>query len=770
MNGVVTGIILEEQLNEPLPYVTVALKSLTSGEVIGGQITDDKGRFTIKNVPIGNHILEFQFIGYETVSQDVSISESNARLNIGSVLLKEDVTLLSEVSVVADRSTIEQKVDRKVINIGKDLATSGPTAADLMVNIPSVNMSPDGAISLRGNENVRILVDGKPTNLNASQLLQQIPSTSIKKIELITNPSAKFIPDGMSGIINIVLHKNSNQGLNATISTGHTIGQEYRFAGSGDINYRTKKLNLFANYGNNHGMNRVKGRIARLRDLSNEVWRSTNDPNSHLFKIGLDYFLAERTVMSAYAIQNQYTTEAYRFTAIEFSNNQSDNYFQQYDSEISNQTSTINFDIQHQFKKDGSQVEFEVDYSEFSGDDISSFTFGDNNGPTGDSEEDIFMTRKNTTINLDFTNLLAGGRKLELGAEVRVQRTGNQYITTNPNLVSSHYDFNREIYSGYATYSQSAGKWSYQIGARVEGFEMLGELQELNEPSQRFSSPIFSIYPSGFLSYVPDPEKQRDAFNLSVSRRVDRPNLAQVTPIRVWSSPRITNIGNPALVPQFTNSVELNYTRQLKDGSISTGVFFRKIHDEITRFGFNDPEDPENIFFSYNNYRNNSAYGLELSGNYKPTSYWSFTSSFDIYSQMQRGLVQEEFREVQNLLYNIRMNHSFKASKRLTFQLVNLYRGAYTNLQYKRLAFHFINVGGRYTVFEGDGTISINFNDIFKTQQNSFEGDRPVPIEGVFDWDSRTFFAGYSHRFGNGKNHALKRKKRDRNETRSGGF
>lgn len=769
-SGVVTGTVIDERLDEPIPYVTVAIKSLESGEIVNGQITDEKGRFTVKNIAHGDFKIEFQYIGYQTLSQTITIADGSERVNLSDIYLSEDVTLLDGVEVVAERSTIEQRVDRKVINIGKDLSTTGPTAADLMVNIPSVSVDPDGGISLRGNDNVRILVDGKPTNLSASQLLQQIPSTSIKKIELITNPSAKFIPDGMSGIINIVLHKNTNLGLNGNVSTGFTIGQEYRFSGSGDINYRTKKLNLFANYGNNHGQNPTYGKITRPGDPSNEVWIFKDDPTSHLVKTGVDYFVSDRTVLSAYTIQSKFDNSASRFTAIQFPEDEDDNFSQRYTSDVSNRTSTYNFDIKHLLAEEGAQIEFEVDYSEFKGDDIAVFRFEGLDVESSNAEEVININRKNTTINLDYTYPITGGKKLELGAEARVQKTDNSYLTNNLNINSAQYDFDRDIYSGYLSYSHNMAKWSYQIGARLEGFDMIGLLEESDEPNQRFSSPIFSIYPSAFLSFVPDPEKQRDAFNLSVSRRVDRPNLDQINPIRVWSSPRITNIGNPALIPQFTNSVEFNYTRQLKDGSITSGVFFRKIYDEITRFGFNDPENPENIFFSYNNYQDNSSYGFELSGNYKLTPFWSFTASFDIYSQKQRGVAQDEFREVQNTLYNFRMNHSLKASKKLTFQVVSLYRGAYTNLQYKRLAFHFINIGGRYTILKGNGTVSINFNDIFKTQQNSFVGERPVLQQGVFDWDSRTLFVGYSHRFGNGKNQSLKRKKRDKNETRSGGF
>lgn len=766
----VTGLLIDQTLNEPLPFVSIAVKGKQDDRILGGQISDQSGQFKIASLPAGEYVLEFQFIGYKTLRQEISISRKNEKIDLGEIYLEEEATQLDGVEVVAERSTLEQRIDRKVINIGKDLATTGPTAADLMANIPSVTVDTDGAISLRGNENVRILVDGKPTNLNADQLLQQIPSTSIQKIELITNPSAKFIPDGMSGIINIVLHKNTSLGWNGNVTSGFTIGEKYRFSGSAAASYKAKKVNFFLNYGNTHGTTPTYGRITRPDDPSHEVWTFESDRVSHLIKTGVDYSLSQHTILSAYTIQNRFSDDGDRGTTIYFPQNELNSESQQYFSDKKNETSTYNLDLTHDFKGSGTKIEFEVDYSHFSETDDALFVFSGAGVQADNALEVIQIDRKNTTVNLDFTTPINSAIQLQLGAELRLQKTDNDYQTTNPDFNNSLYEFDRDIYSGYFNYSHKVNKWSYQIGARVEGFEMVGELQEVGQPDETYSSPIFSVYPSLFFSYVPDPEKQKDAFNFSISRRVDRPNLVQVTPIRVWSSPRITNIGNPALVPQFTNSVEFNYTRQFKEGSITTGIFARRVEDEITRFAFSVEDIPGDIFFSYNNYRNNTSYGFEVSGNYRVSPKWSFTSSFDLYMQKQRGVIQDELREVDNVLYNFRMNHSFKVNKRLILQLVNLYRGPNTNLQYKRLSFHYINIGGRYSVFDGNGTISLNFNDIFKTQQNSFDADRPVIQEGVFDWDSRTVFIGYSHRFGTGNNQSLKRKKRDRNETRNQGF
>ena len=768
--GTLSGIVMDENLNEPIPFVSVFIQIKGATEILAGQITDAEGKFEISEIPIGDYVLTVKFVGFKDIAQEITVGPESQNQELGVLLMYDDVEVLGTVEVTAERSTIEQKVDRKVINIGKDLATSGPTAADLMGNLPSVDVDQEGNISLRGNENVMVLVDGKPTNQSASQLLQQIPSGSIKSIELITNPSAKYVPEGMSGIINIVLHKNTSLGFNGNVRGRMTVGEEIRSNGSLDLNYRTKQLNFFLNYANTDGPTPTRGTIDRMDENSNEIWFSLTDRTTHLVKTGFDFDISEKTVFSTYAIINSFKNQSFRSTDILFPGSQLLNFGQEYSSDIKNSTTTYNFDLKHRFTK-SSVLELEVDRSVFHGDEAADFAFYGTAFEADEAVELIGNNRNNITINLDYEVGFGSSKKLELGFEARIQRTDNTYETTNPSFENGTYDLNRDIYAAYFTFSHKLGKWSYQLGARLEEFNQESFFTEGEANTARFDDLIKTIYPSVALSYVPDPRSQKNAFNLSLSRRVDRPNITQLNPMRAWSSARITNVGNPALIPQFTNSVELNYTRQLKSGSVTSGIFYRKIFDEITRFGFNDMENPGNILFSYDNYQNNEAYGFELSGNYQITSNWSFSSSFDIYSQEQRGVAQDEFREVRNTIYNLRTNHSYKVNKRLTLQLVALYRGGNTNLQYRTLSFYFVNAGARYSVFEGKGTLSVNFNDIFHTQRFAFEGARPVLQTGDYRWDSRTVLVGYAHRFGKGKKRATKRKKRDSNEKKNvGGF
>ena len=217
--GSINGHVVDNLTKQPVAYAAVVIKSEDGSKTITGGITTEDGNFEVKKLPDGTFIFEVQFIGYKTYSQKLVIAKGKRNLNLGTVTLEEETKELEGVELVAERTTIEQRVDRKVINVGKDLTTAGASASDIMNNIPSVNVDAQtGEISLRGNSNVRVMVDGKLSNVPVAQLLKQIPSTSIKSIELITNPSAKYNPEGMSGIINIVLHKNANIGFNGNVN------------------------------------------------------------------------------------------------------------------------------------------------------------------------------------------------------------------------------------------------------------------------------------------------------------------------------------------------------------------------------------------------------------------------------------------------------------------------------------------------------------------------------------------------------------------------
>lgn len=796
--GTVQGKVIDANTNEAIPYATIVIKSKANNKVITGAISDDNGNFKIEKIPAGALKVDIQFIGYETITREITISSDNKIAQLGTISLAESATTLNEVEVVAERTTIEQKVDRKVITVGKDLVTSGPTASDIMNNLPSVNVDQQtGAISLRGNQNVRVMVDGKLSNIPTAQLLKQLPSNSIKKIELITNPSAKYNPEGMSGIINIVLRKNVNVGFNGNVNIGLTRERESKFNSSLDMNYRNGKFNIFGNYGNNISKNANEGNIFRADENSEQIFSFLDNRKTHLFKVGVDIYLNEKNTISFFTNQNITDSKTDGVTDVFFYDDASSNSFQDFAALNDNLASQYNFNYKYDIDDEGHNIELEVDYNVFDANDNIDFQFsGISAFP--DYVDETETDRDRTTINLDYVRPLKNKAKLELGAEARLFNSGIDYqssgFTFNElgNLrrtPSTDFDYSRDIYSLYGTYGKQYEKWSYQIGVRAESVQvdanaLSREIETTDTNNIVFENDYIQVYPSAFFTYSPS---EKNSYQLSYSRRVDRPGIGQVNPIREWSTPLISSFGNINLEPQFTNSMEVNYTRRLGNkGTITGGVFYRLIEDEINRAVFVDRTDINRLILTHDNFDNTSAYGIEISSNFRPTSWWSFNSSFDFFSQTQKGITESlnaptdvatadnivrETVEVDNAAWNFRMFNNFKVSKKLNLSAFGFYRGSVKGLQFETTPMYFVNIGARYSFAQGNGTLSVNYNDIFNTMEFGFDGTRPFRQEGGFRWESNTVNVSISYRFGGGKYRAKSRKQRDNDEkSGSGGF
>ena len=785
--GVITGKVIDETTKQALPYVSIVIKDTNKKTTTGG-ITDANGNFTIKQIPEGENNVEIQFIGYKTATKKINITKLNSNINLGTIALEEEAAQLDEVLVVAETSTVTQKIDRKVINVGKDLTSAGATASELLNNVQSVSVdSQTGNISLRGNDNVRVLVDGKPSNIDTAQLLRQIPSTSIKSIELITNPSAKYNPEGMSGIINIVLNKNSNLGFNATVNTGITSGIYNRFNGSLDMNFKTGKVNFFSNYGMNDGKSENSGKMFRYDNNSVQNFLTESDRTSHLLKLGADVYLNDKNTFSFYTTQNVSNSETDGNTTVFYNNILNSNSLSMVEGD--NNSAAYNFNYSLNFDKKGHNLELEANFSNSDSPENALYkeTIRPNN-LISNYNDIVTNDRKTNLINLDYTNPISENTKVEIGLEARMEDTKNNNITsqhefvydTNGDLINdgngwyetepkgnSSFEYDRKIYSGYANYNQTFNKLAVQLGARLEQYEVDGTFVK-NTETATYKDEIFTVYPSAFFTYNASEKNQ---FQLSYSRRVDRPSIGQVNPIREWSSPTVTSVGNPNLKPQFTNSYELNYTRQYKDGSITFGTFFRRVNDNITRILNIDPLDDDKVEMSYTNTESNNRYGVEFSSNHKIANWWRVSGSFDLYAQKESGIANGDQLEVTNNSFNFRVNNNFTATKNLRFQLFGMYRGGGESIQFKTDPMWMINTGASLNVLDGKGTISFRVNDIFEGMKFKFESENPYPQSGQFNWESRTAYVGFMYKFGGGKNSAKSRKVRDNNETQgSGGF
>ncbi len=764
--GNISGKVVDQKTAEALPYVNIVIRD-TAKKIITGGITDLEGNFKVKNIPEGVSIVEIQFIGYKTYAKQINIKSGNIRIDLGTIKLAEDATTLKEVEVRAEISTVVQKIDRKVINVGKDLTAAGATASELLNNVQSVSVdSQTGALSLRGNSNVRVLVDGKPTNISTAQLLQQIPSTSIKSIELITNPSAKYNPEGMSGIINIILNKSANIGFNGSVNTGITRGENTRYNGSLDMNYKTGNVNFYTNYGFNKGDQHNFGSVTRTgTNASLQEFDFLNGQESHLIKFGADFYISDKKTFSVYTTQN--FTDALGNASTKVSQNGNLLINAPFTSDMSGiKSSVYNMNYKVNFEKKGHSLELEATFSNSKQPEIA--TYRQLINPSSFSNV-IKNDRDNTLFNIDYTNPVTENAKVELGAEVRINKTSNMNTTTQPGFNNSSFTYDRKIYSTYFNYGYKMNKITMQLGARAELYTVEGMFNEETKASAGYKSDILSIYPSAFVTYNASEKNQ---WQFSYSRRVDRPSIQQVNPIREWSTPLVTSLGNPNLLPQFTNSFEVNYTRQIKGGSITVGTFFRRVNDEISTILYKDPNDATDTkqIKSDTNFDGNNRYGFEMSTNYKIANWWRVNGSLDFYSQKVKGLVANVQSEVTNTAFNVRLSNSFTATKNLRFQLFAMYRGANKDLQFNASEMYMVNTGASYRVLDGKGNFTLRVNDIFNTMKFRFSTTTPYTQHGQFQGENQSAYIGFNYRFGGGKNRAKGRRNRDNNEKQGGGF
>lgn len=814
--GSINGKVIEKKTGEPIPYATISVKD--GGKVISGGITKDNGSFTVSNLPLKELTVEVQYIGFKKYVNTFTLSDGDKTISLKTIALEEEATQLNEVAVVKERSTIEQKIDRKVVNVGKDLVASGTTASEMLNNIPTLSVDPQTKeLSLRGNSNVRVLVDGKPTNIDATQLLQQIPSSSIKQVELITNPSAKYNPEGMSGIINIILHKNANTGFNGSINTGVTFGITPKANTALNLNYKVGKVNFYTNYGLNHGKNANHGDVRSWQPTreSKQLFEFNNKNTSHLIKFGMDYYMNDKNTLSFYTNQNIVNGSGFGKTIVNYDDNTTvfhdDNpnfpgpvdetnpasYIERtnqdsnqlFDSDSENKTQTYDLSFKHDFDKKGENLEIQTNFSNTKSPELTNYDLLTTpNNSRQLTINDVDRDTDYLQVNVDYINPLSETLRLELGAETRIQNIENS-LYENVEVAASSYekttnsgfDFGRNISSVYGTLGKQWNKWSGQFGLRVEHYNITGDFRNVTNSTNssenlderdNIEDNIFTVYPSAFLTYKPS---DKNAFNFNFSRRVDRPSVGQISPIREWTTPTIESRGNPNLVPQFTNSFEANYTRTMKAGTVTFGTFYRLIYDEISRVSYTDPNDDSRRILAWDNFKDNNSFGLEFSTNLKLTKWWSLNASTDAYFKTVRGTVEnadtkeQEFAEADVVAFNARMNHTFTATKSLRFTLFGMYRGRDLSLQFERLPMYKMDLGASYTILKGKGTITTRLNDVFQNMHFAFDGSVPYRQKGAFYWESRTLYVGFSYNFGGGKNRALQRKQRDQNETQGGG-
>lgn len=751
-SGQVFGVV-QDASGQGLPYVSIEIYTKTEPQdLITGSMSDENGYFVIEDIPYGEYELVLMAIGFADKAMDIQITTD--KNDLGVILIGDEIVMLDGVELRAETSQYRTEIDKRVVDVGKDLVSSGSDAAAVLNNIPSVSVDQQtGQLSLRGNENVKIMVDGKPSNIPASQLLKQLPSNAISKVEIITNPSAKYEPEGNSGIINIITQKNVRRGYHVGLDLGFTHGEYSRHNASVNANINTGNFNFFGNYNANLGKNNFNGKVQNYDTMLDQYFDILNDNKSQLFKVGFDWFISEKSALTIYTSQNFFKGDGPSNANV--FDNSSGNLYKNFSENLwkyRNQDYSLNF--KQDFDKDDHHIVLDAIYSTSNNDDFRDY---ENEFPILNAPHLYVEKREggndNIRINLDYTNQIIDGGKIESGIQFRQEKTDNQMISTqmfdfiddegqiisyNPDV---NYDFERNIYSAYTNYGQKFGKFAMQLGLRAERVVEDSNFDVAPTGKGSYENDYVELYPSAFFTY---DLTEKGQISLSYSRRVDRPSVSQLTPVPEWSMSTMLSLGNPKLKPQFTNSVELGFLQRFKGGSINANVFYRKVNDMIFRYLEENPEDPTITNQMFINYDDTESYGFEFSANYRPMKWWNFNASFDVFANK----LYFGNEETTGTPWGVRVNNNLNLTKSLSLQNFFMYRGEYKFIQGEVEPMWRMDIGLRYTFMDNKASISARMSDVFDTFYSKIHLSNPMPGLGKFYWESQTFYVGFSYNFG----------------------
>lgn len=743
--GKISGKIIEAETNQAIPFAAAILIDKKTKATIKIAQTDIDGNFTLTNLPKGVFTFKASYVGFQTMVRDsVSISDAVKTVDFGAIKMKPAKgNLLSEVTVTAPKTTMQLGIDKKVFSVDQSLVSEGGSASDLLQNVPSVQTDMDGNVSLRGSAGVKVLIDGKPSLIaggNVAQILQSIPASSIESVELITNPSAKYDAEGQSGIINIVLKRNKKLGFNGSLAL--TAGNRDNYNANTSLSFQNKRVNLYGNYSYRYG-NRLGGgynNITYLNPTSTAYAdQSTNSENlekGHNLKAGLDYYLAEKSVVSfstGFNIRNNNEDEFLSINELGLSRNPLE-----LSNRINNNTNDgnnydLNLDFSQKFKKPREELTANISFSEGVNDSYQVYNTNiyNVNGAATNANPEIQRTdrgglNRNYNAQVDYTLPVGKLGKVEAGlrSQVRISESSTYADQLSPwnNLFFFNYSLSNEfnskdqVHAAYFNYQNQVNNFGYQLGLRAEDASLDTRLgaYDINSTLKYVPGRVAytRIYPSIFLTqkFIGDQQLQ-----LSYSRRVNRPRGWDTNPFLDISNPLNHRQGNVNLKPEDVHAFELSHSKFWKKFSLISTVYMRQTNDVIQRIRTEPDANGVTITTPQNLTRNISS-GLELIGKFDLLKSWNFTANVNIYQSKIVGVPAFGIVENSGFSYNANLTNNFVLPYSITLQIKGEYRSKEVMAQGSRKAMYGVDAGAKYDLNK-KASLSLNVRDVFSTRK-----------------------------------------------------
>ncbi|NNC85878.1 MAG: TonB-dependent receptor [Bacteroidia bacterium] len=751
----VTGMVTNPA-GAPIPYATVALYKVRDSSLVNGGVTGDDGKFIIKN-RMGRYYVRVSFMSYAPQIEDAFIIKG-ADVNLGTIVLKPSSHALDEVSIEAERMQMELKLDKRVFNVSTDVNNKGANAAEILDNIPSVSVDVDGNVALRGSENVNILIDGKPSGLvgiSSSDALRQLQGDMIEKVEVVTNPSARYDAEGEVGIINIVLKKNKKSGLNGSVDLN--VGHPLKYGVGINMNYRVKKFNHFASYSLGYRESPGSGSssdIFMLADTSYSTERErehTRGGLSNGFRLGTEYFVNKKNsiTISGLARLSDGENDA-EITYVDYGPNSE--FIQQVDrNEDEDEERTVyegNFNYTSTFRI--KEQRWSTDFKYTSTEDLENSIILETSTNAADLNNRI-SNRENETaflVQSDYEHPFREDGLFEIGVKGTYKEIDNKYLveeSADGILWSTLAGYNNRllydegIYAGYVMLGNKVNKFSYQLGVRAEYSDVTTELIETAELNQR---DYFDLFPSTHFSYE---LSKTNSVQLSYSRRITRPRFWYLLPFFGFTDSRNNYSGNPNLDPEYTHSTELGYLMTGKKGSLLSSVYYRYADGNITRIRLTDSVGVSSMFPI--NLGIEESYGFEFAANYQPKKEWNFSGNFNFYRAIADGNYEGVQYDSDTYSWTTRSSVRYMYKRKLSIQTSLRYRSPTEGVQGERKASYSWDAGASMDILKGKGTVSLNARDLLNSRKRRSEtvGENFISTS-EFQWRSRTVTLGFNYR------------------------
>ena len=761
----ITGTVVEKG-KQPVEFASVVVLSLPDSADAGAAITDNKGRFILENIKPGNYVLRITFIGLNPLhSSSFKVDGQQKKLQLGQFELSGGARQLDEVVVSGRKSMMNTSIDRKVYNVEQDIMNKTGAASDLLRNIPSVEVDIDGVVSLRGSANVMILINGKPSPLmgrSSAEVLQQLPAGSIERIEVITNPSARYRPDGTSGIINIVLKKNAKQGFNGTVTAN--AGNRDRYNGNLSLNYRPGKINFFGSYGARQDTRiRINDIERSLLDSSGQTYLHYYENQysrmkpmlSHFVNGGINYSIDQRNSLDITG--NYFTRKLERneiITRRSFDTLGLHEYYNRLrtgpDAEKEN---LVSIAYGHRFPKEDHSLSIEFTAERTRDQEHNQFRNVHYYPSLPGSMDNtvITETEKQRQLTIDYINQLTESSRLEAGYDGSYNNAdldfyGEEFDHGQSKFImdstrSNRFIFDQDLHAVYGTFHKDYEKFGYAVGLRFEQTFINGHLVTLDS---FINNRYFKVYPTLHLSYKLSDNKE---LQLNYSKRVSRPDADELNPFPEYQDPRNLYAGNPALLPEITHSVEFGFKWQNNQFSVVPSIYYRYEKDGFTSVTI--PLNDSVLLTTEQNLTNNQSAGMELIFSAKAGKWLNANLSSNIfYNRINAdNLGYGSGESIVSASTTLNLNMNFGKGTMMQF-MVN-HRSARLTPQGRIYPSVVFNGGFRQDMFKGKFSMALTVSDMFKTLQRKNVMQTPTFRQtSIGIRDGSIVYFGLSYRFG----------------------